>query len=56
MTIIHAILEKRYSSYQKYHLTEMAHNINGTTQKGYQAKLERQNLYYWFFEVLATPY
>ena len=48
-------LTQYYSSYQKYHLTKMAPNINGTSQKWDLTKLTSQNLHYWFSEVLPTP-
>ena len=33
MALTDTILQKGHASYQKYHLTKMAPNINGTSQK-----------------------
>ena len=44
MALIDTILQKGYSSYQKYHLTKMTRNINGTSQKWHLKKLASQNL------------
>ena len=46
------MLQKGRSSYQKYHLTKMAPNINSTSQKRYLTKMAADNVHYWFFEVL----
>ena len=45
-----AMLQKRHSSHQKYHLRKMASN-----KKQHLTKMTSQNLYYWFSEVLPTP-
>ena len=54
MALIDTILQKGHSSYQKDHLTKMAPNINGISQKWYITKIVTQNLHYWLSEVLIT--
>ena len=59
MALIDTILQKGHSSYQKDHLTKMAPNINGISQKCISqkwrvTKMATQNLHYWSSEVLLT--
>ena len=54
MALIDTILQKGHSSYQEYHLTKVAPNVNGTSQKWHLTKMASQNIYYWFSQVATT--
>ena len=61
MALIDTMLPEGYFSYQKYQLTKMARNINGTSQKLHLTKMtSRKNGVSKFTllvsEVLPTPY
>ena len=55
MTPIDTMLQKGHFSCQKYYLTKLSPNLNGTLQKWRLTKMEHQNLHYWFSKVLRTP-